>query len=56
MPVAIALERSLDLPVAVLGVLATGGAYVPIDPRYPAERIAFMLRDCGARVLVTQST
>ena len=37
MPVALALDRSFDLPAAVLGVLAAGGAYVPIDPRYPAD-------------------
>ncbi len=55
-PVALALERSLDLPVAVLAVLAAGGAYVPIDPNYPADRVAFMLGDCGATILVTQAT
>ena len=53
-PVALALERSLDLPVAVLAVLKAGGAYVPIDPNYPAERVAFLLADCRAAALVTQ--
>jgi amino acid adenylation domain-containing protein len=52
--VALGLERSLDLVVAVLAVLKAGGAYVPLDPGYPAERLAFVLRDCGAAVLVTQ--
>ncbi|MEU2158743.1 amino acid adenylation domain-containing protein [Streptomyces sp. NPDC019396] len=53
-PVAICVERSLDLPVAVLGVLKAGGAYVPIDPAHPADRIAFMVEDSGAGVVLTQ--
>ena len=52
--VALCLERSLDLVVAVLAVLKAGGAYVPLDPEYPAERLAFVLSDCDAAVLVTQ--
>ncbi len=48
------LERSLDLVVAVLAVLKAGGAYVPIDPSYPAERLAFMLEDSQAALLITQ--
>ncbi|WP_460366569.1 amino acid adenylation domain-containing protein, partial [Actinocorallia lasiicapitis] len=43
--VAIALPRSLDLVVAVLGVLKSGAAYVPVDPDYPADRIAYMIED-----------
>jgi amino acid adenylation domain-containing protein len=53
-PVALCMERSLELVVAVLGVLKAGGAYVPLDPAYPAQRLAFMLRDCQAPVLLTQ--
>ncbi|HVS00258.1 MAG TPA: amino acid adenylation domain-containing protein, partial [Thermoanaerobaculia bacterium] len=53
--VAICLERSLDLPVAVLAVLKAGGAYVPVDPDYPADRVAFMLADSRSRVLITTS-
>ncbi len=57
-PVALLLERSLDLPVAILGVLAAGGAYVPLDPAYPAERLAFVLEDAcrgaAAPVVVTR--
>lgn len=51
--VAICLERSPDLVVALLAVLKAGGAYVPLDPDYPADRLAFMLADSGATVLVT---
>ncbi|HEX7239391.1 MAG TPA: non-ribosomal peptide synthase/polyketide synthase, partial [Longimicrobiaceae bacterium] len=51
--VALCLERSAEMVVAVLGVLKAGGAYVPLDPAYPAERLAYTLADCGAPVLVT---
>lgn len=53
-PVAICLERSIEMVVAVLGVLKAGGCYVPIDPSYPERRIDFMLTDCQAQVVVTQ--
>ncbi|GIG60037.1 hypothetical protein Lfu02_44090 [Longispora fulva] len=51
--VAIRLPRSVDLLVAVLAVWRAGGAYVPVDPGYPAERQALILADCGAPVLLT---
>jgi amino acid adenylation domain-containing protein len=54
--VALCLERSLDLVVALLGILKAGGAYVPLDPGYPQERLAFMLEDTDAPVLITQSS
>jgi amino acid adenylation domain-containing protein len=51
--VGILLERGVELPIAILGVLKAGGAYVPLDPEYPAERLAYMLEDADARVLLT---
>ena len=48
------LARSLDLIVGLLGILKAGGAYLPLDPDYPPARLAFMLEDAGAEVLVTQ--
>jgi surfactin family lipopeptide synthetase A len=52
--VGICMERSQEMVIAMLGVLKAGGAYVPLDPAYPRERIAFMLHDSQAKVLVTQ--
>lgn len=52
--VVLLLNRSLDLPIAQLGILLAGGAYVPIDPSYPSDRIQYMISDCGAEVLITQ--
>ena len=52
--VGLCVERSLEMVVGLLGILKAGGAYVPLDPAYPQERLAFMLSDCGANVLLTQ--
>ncbi|HEX2268014.1 MAG TPA: condensation domain-containing protein, partial [Pyrinomonadaceae bacterium] len=52
--VAICMERSLDLIVGILAILKSGGAWVPLDPSYPADRLAFMLEDTQAPVLLTQ--
>ncbi|WP_164021363.1 non-ribosomal peptide synthetase [Pyxidicoccus trucidator] len=52
--VGVCLERSLELVVALVGVLKAGGAYVPLDPAYPRERLAWMLEDASAPVLLTQ--
>ena len=46
--VAICVERSLEMVVALLAILKAGGAYVPLDPTYPAERLAYMLEDAAA--------
>ncbi|HEU4881106.1 MAG TPA: amino acid adenylation domain-containing protein, partial [Longimicrobium sp.] len=53
--VGICLERGPEMVVAILAVLKAGGAWVPLDPAYPAERLAFMLADSGAPLLVTRS-
>ena len=52
--VGVLLEPSLEMVVAVLGVLKTGGAYLPLDPSSPTARLAFQLSDAGAEVLLTQ--
>jgi len=52
--VALCVERSIDMVVGLLGILKAGGAYVPLDPDYPPERLAFMLADSAAPVLLTQ--
>src|SRR5207244_13449587 len=53
--VGVCVERSTpELVVAVLGVLQAGGAFVPLDPQYPAERLRYMVADAGVQVVVTQ--
>ena len=52
--IAVWAERSIEMVVALLGILKSGAAFLPIDPQYPPERVAFMLEDAGARVLLTQ--
>lgn len=51
--IAVLMPRSSDFIVALLGILRAGGAYVPVDPSYPEERVRYMLQDSGARVLLT---
>jgi amino acid adenylation domain-containing protein len=52
--VAVCLERSAEMVIALLAVLKAGGFYVPLDPAYPRERVNFILEDSRARVLLTQ--
>jgi len=52
--VALCAERSLEMVVGLLAILKAGAAYVPLDPAFPSERLAFMLEDSGAALLVTQ--
>ncbi|MDQ6708384.1 MAG: condensation domain-containing protein, partial [Acidobacteriota bacterium] len=54
--VAVYLERSEQMLIALLGVLKAGAAYVPVDPAYPADRVAFMLEDSKAAVVLTESS
>ncbi|MCY8185278.1 amino acid adenylation domain-containing protein [Bacillus inaquosorum] len=54
-PVAIMMERSAALITGVLGILKAGGAIVPIDPHYPADRIRYILNDCGCSHVVSQA-
>jgi amino acid adenylation domain-containing protein len=51
--VGLAVERGLEAVVGLLGILKAGGAYVPFDPGYPAERLAYMVNDTAAPVIVT---
>jgi amino acid adenylation domain-containing protein/non-ribosomal peptide synthase protein (TIGR01720 family) len=48
------IERGPDMVVALLAILKAGGAYVPMDPAFPVDRLAFMLEDSGAKLVVTQ--
>ncbi len=52
--VAICMERSISMVAGLLGILKSGGAYLPLDPSYPGERLAFMLQDSQAAVLLTE--
>ena len=53
--VGLCVERSLEMVIGLLGILKAGGAYVPLDPGYPADRLAFMLADAQARLVLTQA-
>jgi amino acid adenylation domain-containing protein len=53
--VGIAVERSIEMVVGLLGILKAGAAYVPLDPEYPAERLAYIVADSGVQLLLTQS-
>ncbi|MBW4602159.1 MAG: amino acid adenylation domain-containing protein [Calothrix sp. FI2-JRJ7] len=53
--VGVFIERSVEMVVGLLAILKAGGAYLPLDPAYPKERLAFMLADAQASILLTQS-
>ncbi|GFZ30330.1 hypothetical protein CSC2_08560 [Clostridium zeae] len=53
--VGIMMERSVDMLVGIMGILKSGGAYLPIDPEYPEDRIKYMLTDSNAKLLLTQT-
>ncbi|WP_144668636.1 AMP-binding protein, partial [Bacillus altitudinis] len=50
--IGIMTERSVEMIVGILGVLKAGGAYLPLDPTYPSERIEYMLQDSGAKYVL----
>ena len=52
--VGVCIERSLEMVIALLGVLKAGGAYIPLDPSYPADRLAFMIEDSQLPILLTE--
>jgi amino acid adenylation domain-containing protein len=54
--VAIVCDRSLEMVISILAVLKAGGAYVPLDPTYPIERLAYMIEDTKAPILLTRSS
>ncbi|WP_143088765.1 non-ribosomal peptide synthetase, partial [Paenibacillus algorifonticola] len=54
--VSLLFNRSVDMIIAILGVLKAGGAYLPIDPDYPSDRIEYMLQDSHARLLITDGS
>ncbi len=54
-PVGVYMDRSAEMMIALLGILKAGGAYLPLDPAYPAARIAFMIEDTNTPLLITQS-
>jgi amino acid adenylation domain-containing protein len=53
-PVALVIERSVQLIIAMLGVMKAGGVYIPIDHEYSSERIAYIIEDSTAKILITQ--
>ncbi|MDQ1350663.1 MAG: hypothetical protein QG657_965 [Acidobacteriota bacterium] len=53
--VGIILERSVEMIVGIMGILKSGGAYLPIEPEYPQDRIDYMLKDSGASILIKKS-
>jgi amino acid adenylation domain-containing protein len=53
---ALYVERSIDMVVAIIAIHRAGGAYLPLDPSYPRDRLEFMLRDAGATVVVTEES
>ena len=53
--VGVCMSRSIDMVVALMAVLKTGSAYVPLDPAYPADRLDYMLEDCKARFVIADA-
>ena len=51
--VGVALNRSPEILIALLAIMKAGAAYIPLDPEFPADRIAFILADASAKMLIT---
>jgi amino acid adenylation domain-containing protein/non-ribosomal peptide synthase protein (TIGR01720 family) len=51
--IGLCIERSLDMVIGILGIIKAGGAYLPLDPKHPRERLNYMLEDSGAEILLT---
>jgi len=56
MLVGVCMERGIDLPAALLGILKSGAAYVPVDPTYPSERLRYLLEDSGVAAVLTEQS
>ncbi|WCF06624.1 amino acid adenylation domain-containing protein [Paenibacillus thiaminolyticus] len=54
--VALLMERSAEMVIAILGIVKAGAAFVPIDPAFPEKRVQYMLADCGARLMLTDAS
>ncbi|MCX7920863.1 MAG: amino acid adenylation domain-containing protein [Clostridia bacterium] len=52
MPVGVCMDKSTDMIVSILAVLKSGGAYIPIDPNYPSDRIAYIIQNSGAEMVI----
>ena len=55
-PVAICINRSIEMVIGILAILKAGGAYVPVDPKYPNDRISYLLENCQAGFVLTQTS
>ena len=56
MLIGVSVERSIDMMIALFGILKTGAAYVPLDPEYPSERLSYMLSDAAVTIVVSQES
>jgi len=56
MLIGVSVERSIDMMIALFGILKTGAAYVPLDPEYPSERLSYMLSDAALTIVVSQES
>jgi amino acid adenylation domain-containing protein len=55
-PIGLCMERSPNMIAAMLGILKSGGAYLPLNPTYPDERVELMVKDCNLKIILTESS